>query len=250
MAIPIFSPISDGEIAPGQDPTASVFVRLRDNPLAILGVDTADPAPVVNPPSQLVYADDGAVADLTWPTDTAPADRYSAWIEIANGTDVGRLEFIALTLSVRLWRIAFGNRAQLQLSWGDLDAAFVPNTTAKTYATVMSAIYSGDAFAGVRLVNMDETTYENSASPLDTSPTFGGALHTAASLDLAPSATSLLLQIDGSGTGHGIASLYIEHQTVGDSQQVRFHGVTTGTFAEAEALASRKFMRYAYAVNG
>lgn len=252
MAIPIFSPISDGEIAPGQDPTASVFVRLRDNPLAILGVDTADPAPVVNPPSQLVYAD--SLSDnneLAWPTTTAPDDRYSAWIEIANGASVGCLEFIAFSFSVGMQRSSGGTRATLSLSWADLDAAFTPNNNAnKFYRTAMSAVYSGESFAGVRLANLNETTYENNNFPIDNTPVFGGLLHTGSGFDLAPNATAMLLQIDASNTGYGIASLYIEHRTAGNSQQIRFHGVTTGAFTAAAAAAARSFTRFVYSANG
>jgi hypothetical protein len=52
MPIPTWSVIADNEIDPESPITTSLMFRLRDNVLAVLGIDPADPAPVFTiPPS-------------------------------------------------------------------------------------------------------------------------------------------------------------------------------------------------------
>lgn len=58
MPVPSYQVILDNEIDPESPGTSSLFFRLRDNVLAILGIDPAEANPVMQmPPSQLVMDD-------------------------------------------------------------------------------------------------------------------------------------------------------------------------------------------------
>jgi len=68
MPVPIYTPILDSEIEPGDEPLASIFVRLRNNYLAAMGVDSTNPTPIVVPQydfedsNEDYYQDSGAAA--------------------------------------------------------------------------------------------------------------------------------------------------------------------------------------------
>lgn len=50
MPVPVYAPITDAEVSPEAPITSSLMFRLRDNFLAILGIDNTNPAPVFQPP--------------------------------------------------------------------------------------------------------------------------------------------------------------------------------------------------------
>jgi hypothetical protein len=57
MPIPTWSVIADNEIDPESPITTSLMFRLRDNVLAVLGIDPADPAPVFTIPPSVAKAE-------------------------------------------------------------------------------------------------------------------------------------------------------------------------------------------------
>lgn len=63
MAVPTYNPIADSEIDPESPITSSLMRRLRDNFLALFGIDPTDPAPVIGlPPSYITSVTDGVMS--------------------------------------------------------------------------------------------------------------------------------------------------------------------------------------------
>lgn len=60
MPIPSWNVIADSEIDPESPLTSSLMFRLRDNVLALLGVDPADPAPAFTIPASYMHPDTAA----------------------------------------------------------------------------------------------------------------------------------------------------------------------------------------------
>lgn len=99
MPIPTYSVIDDNEIDPESPLTTSLMFRLRDNVLAVLGIDPADPAPVFTIPPSVEKAEGVGVffAQGYGASDTTAEQIVSViaddveWIELGNAGYAGAI---------------------------------------------------------------------------------------------------------------------------------------------------------------
>lgn len=245
MAVPVYSPISDAEIEPGDDALATVFIRLRDNPLALLGVDTADVAPTFNPPSslQLESSDNGVVG-----YNTVGLDAYTSWLTIADDSLPGELGLFVFDYTSSTMRLAFslsGGISSLLLD-EDVPGQDTFSSSNTHYMVLVSPIYSGGAFAGIRLnvANGNKFRYLKDNVALDSGITMSGVFYNVPSVDLAPSSDNLLWKVDGAISGYGKNELRMEVQTVGNLQQIRFRTITTAPLSRASSTMYWAWTRF------
>jgi len=95
MPIPTYSVIADNEIDPESPLTTWLMFRLRDNALAVLGIDPADPAPVFTIPPSVQEAAGAGVLFASGSGATATTAEFVIseiaddveWLELSNDGD-------------------------------------------------------------------------------------------------------------------------------------------------------------------
>jgi hypothetical protein len=222
MSVPTYAPILDSEIEPGDVALASIFVRLRNNPLAVFGVDTNDPAPSINPPRQFVEEEDIVLGSSVSVVSTTTQTVTGAWIKLCDDTSVGTL------VEMKVGKGA-NNDVQLGLSQNSSPATWanqiknesgtsgLPPPTGNFWRNQVwiTPIYTAGAFAGIAFV----TDSDNAPDTTLVAPAVAsGILLSGTPAVAAPNTTTDLVRIDRLAQH---AEVQIEHQTVGTEQQVR-----------------------------
>ncbi len=221
MAVPTFAAISDSEIAPGDPALSSVFVRLRNNPLAVFGVDTSDPSPSVNPPRQLVYSDNYDSDGINISGASTSGITNGPWINLCDDDDVGSIfrvramrpsSILSVSISINSSSPSFDN------SLTNSSGTVVPPPTGDFigYAMLFSPVYSAGAFAGVEVLMENLHPFTQS---LTAPAVASGIILDGGPAIVAPNATEDLLRIT---TGVQYVALKMQHQTVGSLQRFRF----------------------------
>ncbi len=203
MSVPVYSPISDAEIAPGQDPLATVLIRLRDNPLAILGVDTTDPAPTINPACQLeIFDAEYATAMVGISNANATDDDYTGWVNICDDASPGEL-----SMSRFLFIMNLDATAGYQQLLG--------------YAIVRPIFIAG-AFDHFVMENM----YEGTWNPRLGAGPWTGLVPYNASFTIAETDVQTIVEnVQANGSG----KIEMETRVVSGVHQIRFHNTVTMT---------------------
>lgn len=176
MTVPAWSRIFDSEIDPESPLTSSLITRLRDNVLAILNIDPADPAPVFTiPPSVLKIAQSGLLtAHLT---SSATSDTMTT-SEVIISTIAEDVEVLKIAYCRLL--VASPTITDPVVEFGDIDV-----------------VYSSGAPTGVRIQNTSGTMITlpltNTFTPVYTR-NFSGEGDTQLSLKTRADSTHVYLQ--------------------------------------------------------
>lgn len=247
MAIPTYAPILDSEIEPGDTALANIFVRLRDNPLAVMGVDTTDPSPNVDPPRQVEFVASTPFEQHSWSNQTTPASLVGSWMDLCDEDDIGSLGVVVLRGSTARALTLETSTDQHSFRLYDGSGGAPPWATTINHSVLVSPVFTSGVFSGVQL------SLETLSAPIQynfssgVGVVFSGAL-AAGDCIVAPSAVTILLKI---AIGARYVSLSIEHRVVGTMHQVRFLSDTAPSASiYADTLFEWNSVRYNTALKG
>jgi hypothetical protein len=150
MPIPTWSVIADNEIDPESPITTSLMFRLRDNVLAVLGIDPADPAPVFTIPPSTQQAE---LNDTFWATGAGVAITTAEMIVSVVADDVEWVELahsgMFFTNDVPLGGVAphVGSKTAFSDTGGVNHAYLI----VAVELSLIDVIYSGGVPTGVRI---------------------------------------------------------------------------------------------------
>lgn len=217
MPVPTYSPILDSELQAGDDALSTIFVRLRDNPLAVFGVDTTDPAPTVDPPRQFVYDKHGVDSPYI---NNASVDTTvtGAWVDLCDESLVGHRCSLEAAIAIQIKRNAAPSEVQSFLFVSGTPATGSPPAGDYIqHRLQFTPVFAAGVFSGV------DAFWDNGFTPTQ----FGdpGGVYTGALVGgscLAPASTTTLLLKATSGTYSTVWSqMSLEHRKVGTVHQIR-----------------------------